>query len=204
MNRVLKSLVALAIAGAAALAAPMAANAASTYPPGTPTITGAAAGTVVGSTASGGTFTVRFNAIFIAQHDLTVYFTSAGSVPTSLADFRAAESPALATVTDSAGAASITATMPADASAAVTVVATDGTTTAAITIPVAGAATAAQTSAGGGGMLSQTGTYVSLATVWAAVGLAALGAAFLVVRTASRRRTTPAEAAQTGSPAHRA
>ena len=193
MNKLAKSLAALAVAVAAVLAAPMAADAATAYPPGTPTVTGAAAGTVTGSTAPGGTFTVRFNAVFLPRHGLTVYFFSAGSVPTSIADFRAAESPALETTTDAAGAASVTATMPADASAPVTIEASDGTTTAAITIPVAGAAPAAATgsAAGGASVLSQTGSYISFATLWGAGGLVVLGAVFLAMRGFFRRERTP-------------
>jgi hypothetical protein len=36
--------------------------------------------------------------------------------------------------------------------------------------------------------LAQSGTYISLATVWGAIGLLALGAAFLAMRTITRRR----------------
>ncbi|GAA4174908.1 hypothetical protein [Gryllotalpicola koreensis] len=193
MNRLIKAAAVLAVAGAAVFGGPLAANAA-TYTPGTPTITGAAAGTVTGSTAPGGTFTVHFNAIFQVNHDLTVYFFSAGNVPTSLADFRAAESPALAAVTDGTGAADVTATMPVDASSPVTVEATDGTTTAAITIPVEGAAAAAVTTANGATPLATTGSYISLATVWAAVGLVVLGAAFIGIRSYRKQRQAEAPA----------
>lgn len=199
MRKLAKTLAVLAVAGAAVVAAPMAAEAA-TYTPGTPTVTGAAAGTVTGSTAPGGTFTVHFNAVFQPRHDLTVFFVSAGAVPESLGDFRAAESPALATTTDGTGAAVVTATMPADASAPVTIEATDGTTTAAITIPVAGVAVAAAAATTGtpSSGLATTGTYVSLATVWGAVGLVVLGAAFLGVRRYGRRR--PGEASEARRP----
>jgi hypothetical protein len=189
MHRLIKVAAAAALAGAAIFAAPLAANAATTYPPGTPTVTGAAAGTVIGSTAPGGRFTVLFNAIFKPNHELTVYFFSAGSVPTSLGAFHAATSPALASSTTATGAASVTATMPADASAPVTIEATDGTTTAAITIPVEGAAALAATGGGSAAALSQTGTYISLVTVWGAVGLVALGAAFVGIRSYRRRHT---------------
>jgi hypothetical protein len=188
MHRLTKALVVVAVAAATAVGGPLAADAATAYPPGTPAVTGAAAGTVTGSISPGGTFTVHFNAVFIPRHDLAVYFVSAGSVPTALADFRAAESPALSTTTGPLGDATVSATLPADASAPVTVEATDGTTTAAITIPVtAPAAAVSVETAAGAGTLSQTGTYISIATVWGAVGVAALGVAFLLMRSFTRR-----------------
>jgi LPXTG-motif cell wall-anchored protein len=163
-------------------------------------VSGSAAGTVSGCTAPGCRFTVSFRAIFIPRHDLTVYFTSVGSVPVSLGLFRAATSPALAATTDAAGAAAISATMPGDASAPVTVQATDGTTTASITVPVEAAAVPASgvgsavaglvTTESG---LATTGTAVSFATVGGAIGVVVLGAAFLVFRRVRRDRRGRAE-----------
>ncbi|HEY0248661.1 MAG TPA: hypothetical protein VGC45_10405 [Gryllotalpicola sp.] len=188
MRRITLAALAAVLAAGAALTAPVAASAAAVYPPGTPSITGAAAGTITGSIAPGGRFTVAFNAIFRPDHELTIYFFSVGTVPESLGAFQAAQSPALAAESDARGAATVSATMPADASAPVTIEATDGTTTAAITIPVtAVAAVAGATgSTARGAALPTTGTYLSLATVWAAIGLVALGGGLLATRRVTR------------------
>ncbi|HEY0248658.1 MAG TPA: hypothetical protein VGC45_10390 [Gryllotalpicola sp.] len=70
---------------------------------------------------------------------------------------------------------------------------TGKTVTQTVTVPTTatkGAATAATSSvtAADPGSLASTGTYISLATVWGAVGLVALGAAFVTMRSVVRRK----------------
>ena len=64
------------------------------------------------------------------------------------------------------------------------------TVTQSVTVPesAAKAASTSSVTSADQGRLAETGTYVSLATVWGAVGLVALGAAFVATRSVVRRK----------------
>jgi len=57
-----------------------------------------------------------------------------------------------------------------------------------VSVPADAAKSASVTSADPSA-LAQSGTYISLATIWGAVGLVALGAAFVIMRAVTRRKT---------------
>jgi hypothetical protein len=168
MNKLTKGLATAALIAGAVFAAPVAANAA-TYTPGVPD-TAAANATV------GGPFTLTFQAgVFTPNAPLTATFSSDGAVPTSATAtgvFHAATAgPVAVGSANAAGGVTLSGTVPATATSDITVTVTDGTNTAA-----------------GTSGLATTGTYISLATVWGAVGLVALGGGFLVVRSTRKRQ----------------
>jgi len=108
---------------------------------------------------------------------------------------------ATSTVTRTAaadGSATITGTIPSNATANIGATITDGANTATATIPVTLAATTTTTttSTTSTSGLATTGTYISLATVWGAVGLVALGGGFVMVRQLNRKREGAPENAQ--------
>jgi hypothetical protein len=178
MKNLTKTLAAAAIVAGAVLAGPVAANAA-TYVPNT---TDTAKVTAV----PGGSFTLTFHsAVFTPSAPLTAKFTSTGPVPTAAttATFLAATAGPVAVGNANAeGGATLTGTVPAAATADITVTLSDGTHTGVGTIDVVDAAGA------GSSNLATTGTYISVATVWGAIGLVALGGGLVAVRAANRRK----------------
>jgi len=181
MRKLTKALAAMALVAGAVFAVPAAANAA-TYVPG-------ATDTTTTTAVPGGPFTLNFaSGVFTPNAPLDATFTSAGAVPTTAttATFRAATAGPVAVGNANAqGGATLTGTVPANATADITVTLTDGTHTAVGTIDVVGAAAATTTGTSG---LATTGTYISLATVWGAVGIIALGGGFVLVRQLNRKR----------------
>jgi hypothetical protein len=186
MKKLTKGLATAALIAGAVFAAPVAANAA-TYTPGVPD-------TTVSTATVGGPFALTFQAgVFTPNAPLTATFSSAGPVPTSATAtgvFHAATAgPVAVGSANAAGGVTLRGTVPASATSDITVTVTDGTNTAVGTINVvaapAGAGSAATAGTSG---LATTGTYISLATVWGAVGLVALGGGFLVVRSTRKRQ----------------
>ena len=186
MLKLTKALAASVIVAGAVFAAPLAANAAPAYP--APTNAPAAPG-ASSTVAPGGQFSVPFpDHSFIANHLVEATFISAGPVPQP-ATFLAATS-TLTTTSTNTGAATFTGTLPAGAVGVITIQATDGVNnhSATITVAAGGALSASDPS------LATTGTYISLATVWGAVGLVAVGAGFITIRTMARRKKATAGA----------
>jgi hypothetical protein len=185
MNKLTKALAASAIIAGAVFAAPVAANAA-TYVP-------TADDTAATTTAPGGTFSLNFDSgVFIPGHALNATFSSTGPVPTTAtaATFLAATAGPVAVGNANAqGGVTLTGTVPANATASITVTLTDGTNTAVGTIALPAAAGTGSSS------LATTGTYISIATVWGAVGLVALGGGLIAVRRVTRRKGAVADMA---------
>ncbi|MCL2515964.1 MAG: hypothetical protein FWD85_03950 [Microbacteriaceae bacterium] len=179
MHKLTKALVAATIVGGAVFAAPLAANAAPYTPAGSSTIT------VTETGAPGSTFTlVIISGTFVPGSTLTVTFSSTGPVPTSAtaASFLAATSTVNAGTANASGGATITGTIPADATSNINVTVTDAAGNSASGVIAVNAAGT------GSSNLATTGTYISLATVWGAVGLVALGGGFIVVRQMNAKR----------------
>lgn len=185
LNKLTKALAASAIIAGAVFAAPVAANAA-TYVP-------TADATTSTTAVPGGPFSLTFdNGDFTPNAALKATFTSTGPVPTtaSTAAFLAATAGPVAVGNANAqGGATLTGTVPANATADITVTLTDGIYTAVGTIDVTAAAGAGSSS------LATTGTYISIATIWGAVGLVALGGGLIAVRVVTRRKRVVGEAA---------
>jgi hypothetical protein len=191
MLKITKALVASSIIAGAVFAAPLAANAAPVYTPPTNAPAVPAASSTV---APSGHFTVAFpDGTFTPLHAVEATFSSAGAVPAGNATFLAATS-TLRTTSTKTGAATFTGTLPAGAVGAITVQATDGVHSAAATITVAAPTGLART-ASSDPSLATTGTYISLATIWGAVGLVAVGGGFIAIRTMARRKSAGAHAA---------
>lgn len=177
MNKLTKTIAAGALVAGAVFAAPLAANADTTYVPGAPD--------AIVATVNGSTFTAPFgDGTFASNSALTGSFTSTGAVPTTAsATFRAATVSGIALGSSSAtGSATVTGTIPADASAPITLTVVDAEGNSAV-------ATIAVTAAGtGSSNLATTGTYISAAVIWGAVGLVALGGGLVAVRLVARRK----------------
>ena len=187
MNKLTKALAASALIGGAVFAAPLAANAATTYTPqGSNTCS-------TDTVAPGSTFTIIcVSGTFEPGSALVINLSSTGAVPTNTtaAVFHAATATATGTA-NSNGGTTITGTVPSNATANISVTAADPTgNTGTGEIVLARTAPAGTTPAGTTPTtpLATTGTYISLATVWGAVGLVALGGGAIAVRQISRKR----------------
>ncbi len=184
----MKKLIAAAlIAGAAFVAVPTAANAATGYAP-------ESAGSVSGNYVAGGTAVVVFNNnVFAAGETVNVQVTGAGAVTLG----------ALPTTTVSKtytanadGGLTIRVTFPAGGSGSYNLTATGATSgtvgTAFFTIaPAAGGTSTTVGSTGGSGtpgQLAFTGGTISTLGLWAAGGAIVLGGGLLVVRKSVRRQ----------------
>ena len=178
MKMITKALVASGIAAGAVLAVPVAANAA-TYVPGNPTVYNV-------TVAPGGTFNLVINnGTFVDNAPLSISISGPGAVPTdaTAAVFHSATATASGTA-NAAGGTTISGTIPAAATGTISLTATDPEGDSATVAVNTGVATAATSTTG----LATTGTYISLATVWGAVGLVALGGGVIAVRQATRKR----------------
>ncbi|MFC4243354.1 hypothetical protein ACFOYW_08205 [Gryllotalpicola reticulitermitis] len=181
MKKLTKAVAASALVAGALFAVPAAANAA-TYTPNVPT-------TYTVNVGPGGTFNlVIANGTFIANSTLNISISSTGPVPTDVT--AAVFHSATATATGSAnanGGTTLSGTVPTDATAPITLTAQDPAGDSA-TVTIAAAATTTTTTTTSTTGLATTGTYISLATVWGAVGLVALGGGAIAVRQISRKR----------------
>ncbi|MFC4245376.1 hypothetical protein ACFOYW_18575 [Gryllotalpicola reticulitermitis] len=178
----MRNLAALAIALGAVLATPVAAQA--SYTPGADTV-----GVVSGPVVPGGNFTIEFgDGLFTPSAALTVEYSSTGPVPSS-ATFTASRSERLqAGNATHSGGARVTGTVPKSAVGSINATVSDGSNvgTAILTVITAGgsvtndASMDSGSSAGAGPeALAHTGTYLTVAIIWGAIGLAVLGAGFL-------------------------
>lgn len=197
MNKLTKALAASAIIAGAVFAAPVAANAATYVPPTTPVVSSSTGASTV---APGGSFTVNFGAgTFTPNGAVSVTLTSTGTVPTDAtikpATFVAAQSAPITGTAGATGAAVLTGTVPANATASITVSATDLATGHVVTATIAVAAAAGTGTGTASSSLATTGTYISIATIWGAVGLVALGGGLIAVRVVTRRKGVVGEAA---------
>lgn len=184
MKKITKALAASALIGGAVFAVPAVANAA-TYTPG-------ATATATATATPGGAFALAFAAgDFVPGSTLTITLSSTGPVPTdaTAAVFHAATATASGTA-NSQGGTTVTGTVPANATGNIVVTATDPAGNSAVgTIYVTAASTTTTTTATTSTTgLATTGTYISLATVWGAVGLVALGGGAIAVRQIGRKR----------------
>lgn len=176
-----KLIAAVVLAGAALLATPAAANAASYVPSSNVT--------VVGSTISGGTTVINFApGSFIGNETVNISVTGAGAVtlgalPTTTVS--------RAYTASASGSVSPRVTLPVGASGSYTLTAvgasSDRIGTATLTV-VPAAGTAAARAAAGTGTLAFTGSTVSMLALWVAGGAVVLGGGLLVVRTSVRRQ----------------
>ncbi|GAA4174900.1 hypothetical protein [Gryllotalpicola koreensis] len=194
MKKLTKALAASAIIAGAVFAAPVAANAATYVPPTTPVVSGG------GSVAPGGAATIHYGAgTFTADGAVSVAIALPGNAVATGSVTPAAFLAATSAINGTAGhtgAATLTVDLPADVTGNVQVTATDVATgrTVSSVIKVAAAPGAASLTAADPN-LARTGTYISLATVWGAVGLVAVGAGFIAIRTTARRKKAAAHTA---------
>ncbi|AYG04184.1 hypothetical protein [Gryllotalpicola protaetiae] len=190
MKNLTKTLIASAIVAGGIFAGPVAANAADYTPPTTPVVTGPSG---AGAVAPGAAVTINFgDHTFTDGGSISAVFSSTGDVPAtgtlSPAVFVAAQSNPITGTASGTGSAVLRATVPADASSAIQVAVTDAATGHVVSATIAVAGT------GAGSNLATTGTYISIATIWGAVGLLALGGGLIAVRVAVRRKDRPAAA----------
>ncbi|MDM7887431.1 sortase [Curtobacterium sp. RHCJP20] len=182
----MKKLIAAAlIAGAAFVAVPTAANAATGYAP-------QSAGTVSGTLAPGGTAVASFsNGVFTPNETVRVQVTGAGAVTLGALPVTTVSKDYTATST---GALTVRVTFPAGGSGTYNLTATGATSgvpgTGFFTIAPAGAAGTVGSTGGSGtpGQLAFTGGTISTLGLWAAGGAIALGGGLLVVRKSVRRQ----------------
>ncbi|WP_022881421.1 hypothetical protein [Gryllotalpicola ginsengisoli] len=174
MKKLTKALVAASIVGAAVLGGPIAANA-ETYTPGAGSVT-----TVVNN------LTVTFNIVagtFEPGSAVTADVTGPGTVTVGAFTADAAD----VSVGNAANDGSLSATLTFSEAGTYTVVFTDAADNASDPITVTVGAVSGTTTAATGSLAS-TGSYISLATIWGAAGVIALGAGFVTVRTVVRRQ----------------
>lgn len=176
-----KVLAGMAIAAAALFVAPAAAQA---YIP-TGDITGPA------TIAAGGSGTFSFNG-FDANESVSFTLTGENGAGASLASVVSAVSSAnIVKAADASGAASVTVTLPSNATGAYTLTGTGGSSAAIGSIVFsAGSSTGGSASGGSTGGLPNTGATIPTLGLWAGGGLLALGAAFVIVLTIVRRQKT--------------
>lgn len=150
--------------------------------------------TVTGDASPGGVVTVSFSdGVFLANE--SVAFTVSGEGTATLAVVRAA-TVNLTKQASSTGSVSVNVTLPADASGTYSVTAlgleSGRVVTASITVSAAGG----QSPDADGNGLADTGFGMSLAVVWGAAGIVALGAALIAVLAVTRRHHRQEDAAK--------
>lgn len=181
-----KTLAAVALAFAALVATPLAANAAG-YAPNSNV-------TVNGPVVAGGTVIVNFGpGSFAGSENVSFQVTGYGTV--TLSAFKAATVTATKQATP-AGAVSESVTLPTDARGTYTLTATGLTSgaigTASLTVVPTDVAGTSPVASSGSGMLAHTGSTLPMLLIWTAGGAVALGLALFVVLGLVRRQRADA------------